>query len=233
MFDFFKKKNNKEIAIIKFQKAGLTMEEAEYMIWDIVMTDMDDWSQENISESDLEESYNSKHFDDTVNMLLNGKSPIKDIAYTGLVAKTMGYTFEKIASLRFSIFQILEEKELDNSIFKELFLKTLNSTSLTTEDITPVLSLLFNQSWITDENNEIYSKALIIMVESVGLQQTLENITTLMDEAKGWYEQVNNPQSDLQKITNLSLEWSGGELSNIYNDLLYNYEPLELIIYNF
>lgn len=232
MFNFLKKKSNRETAIKRFQKVGLSMEEADYMIWDIIMTDMDDWSQEHISEKDLEKLYNSKHFTDTVDMLLNGKSPVKDIAYTGLIAKTMGYDFATIASLRFSIFQIIEEKKLDNSFFKELFLKMLNSSSSTIEDITPVLNLLYAQGWITDVNNEVYSKAVMNMVEGVGLQQTLENMTTLMDEAKGWYAQVNNPQSDLQKITNLSLEWIGGKLSDIYDDLLDNYEPLELIIYN-
>ena len=229
MFNFFKKKNNKEIAINKFQKVGLTIEEAEYMVWDIIMADMDDWSQEDITKNDLEKLENSKYFDDTVHMLLNGKAPVKDIAYTGLVAKRMGYSFETISTLRINIFQILEEKDLDTSNFRELFLKTLNSTSSKTVDISPILQLLYNQGWIADKKNEVCIEWINILTERFGLQQTLEYMVTLMEDAKKWYIQVKNPQSDLQKMTNLALEWLGGELFNIYNELLDDYKPVDLI----
>jgi len=70
------------------------------------------------------------------------------------------------------------------------------------------------------------------MVESIGIQQSLEKITNLISEAKAWYIQVKNHKSDLEKLTGLSLVWTGGELSNIHNILLERYEPLELIIHS-
>jgi len=89
MFGFFNKKNNKQIALKKFQEANLTMEEAEYMIWDIAMSNIDDHSHEDISENDLDKSYNSEYFNNEVNKFLNEKALTKDLAYTGLVTKTM------------------------------------------------------------------------------------------------------------------------------------------------
>ena len=143
MFNWFKKdkKTSKEIAIEKFKKAGLTFEEADYLAQDIaelsLFTDNNLFDEED-NVNNLSEAYNDRYYMSTVDSIIDNNSPLKDIAYTGILARDRGLNFEIRTAIKNSIFEYLERANLDNSNFKEAFIQTLETVKLNSEeDIQP------------------------------------------------------------------------------------------------
>jgi len=135
MFNWFKKENksNKEIAIEKFKKVGLTFEEADYLAQDIAELSLfadNSLFDEEDNVSSLSEAYNDKYYMFTVDSIIDNDSPIKDIAYTGILARDRGLNFEVRTAIKNSIFEYLDKSNLDNSNFKEAFIQTLETVEL-------------------------------------------------------------------------------------------------------
>ncbi|MGB5963979.1 MAG: hypothetical protein WBG65_00430 [Sulfurimonadaceae bacterium] len=239
MLGWFKKedKTNKEIAIDKFKKAGLTFEEADYLAQDVAELNL--YADNNLFHGNednvhsLEEAYKDKYYMSTVDTISNGSLPIKDIAYTGIQARAWGLNFEARTAIKKSVFEYLERNGLDNTHFKEAFMQTLNTVQGEEhkEDISPLINLLYTKGWILSESTKEYDESISRMVDQLGVEQSLDNFQNLLLEGAGWYKQVNNPKSQLQKITSLSLNWLGGKLYDIKNDmLLQDLAPFDILI---
>ena len=217
--------HNKEKAINKFKGAGLTFEEADYLAQDIaelsLYADSKLFTGEEDNVHSIEEAYKDKYYMSTVDQLLRENLPIKAIAYTGIQARAMGLNFEVRTAMKKSVFDYLEREELDNTHFKEAFMQTLNTVQVgeSTNDVSPVLSLLYTKGWIFTEDTDQYDESIGKMTEQVGTEQSLKNFQTLFQEGAEWYTQVNSPESQLQKITSFSLSWLGGKLEDIISDL--------------
>ncbi len=231
------KTHNKEIAIKKFKKAGLTFEEADYLAQDIaelsLYADSNLFAGEEDNAHSIEEAYKDKYYMSTINQLLSDNLPIKDIAYTGIQARAMGLNFELRTAMKKSVFDYLEREELDNTHFKEVFMQTLNTVQKeeNTKDVSPILSLLYVKGWILTEDTNEYDESISMMTEQVGVEQALANFQTLFQEGKEWHHQVSNPESQLQKITSLSLTWMGGRLQDIKMDMLnQDLVPLDILL---
>jgi len=162
MFNWFKKedKSNKEIAIKKFKKAGLTFEEVDYLAQDIAELSLfadNNLFDEEDNVNNLSEAYNDKYYMSTVDSIIDNDSPIKDIAYTGILARDRGLNFEVRTAIKNSIFEYLERSNLDNSNFKEAFIQTLETVELNSEeDIQPE----YEDIEIEEENLESYFSKL-------------------------------------------------------------------------
>ena len=191
MFGWFKKENktNKEIAIEKFKKAGLTFEEADYLAQDVaelsLYADNKLFSNEEDNVHSIEEAYKDKYFMDTVNTITKDNLPIKDIAYTGIQARAMGLTFEKRTSLKYTVFEYLEKNSLDNSYFREIYMHTLEAINL--EDDNIWIQDLWN--W-ADENN-------IPDLEWVEIQDYVD---------KGWWRGIPREKEKLVALKALYLD---------------------------
>lgn len=136
MFDWLKKENktNKEIAINKFKKVGLTFEEADYLAQDIAELSL--YADNNLFDGDednvnnLTEAYNDKYYMSTVDSIIDNNALIKDIAFTGILARNKGFNFEIRNAIKNSVFDYLEEANLDNTNFKEAFIHTLETAEI-------------------------------------------------------------------------------------------------------
>lgn len=239
MLGWFRKeeKSNKEIAIKKFKKVGLTFEEADYLAQDIaelsVYADKTLFENENDNVQSIEDAYNDKYYMSTVDSIIENKLPIKDIAYTGIQARAMGLPFELRTAIKKSVFEYLERSNLDNTHFKEAFMQTLNTVQEkeNKEDISSIINLLYAKGWILSEDSKEYDEAINRIVEQLGLEQSLDNFKNLLFEGEGWHKQVNNPESPLQKLTALSLNWLGGKLEDIKDDMLLQaLTPFDILI---
>ncbi len=229
--------HNKEKAIKKFKEAGLTFEEADYLAQDIAELSLYADSKLFVGEEDnvysIEEAYKDKYYMSTVDQLLSDNLPIKAIAYTGIQARAMGLNFEVRTAMKKSVFDYLEREELDNIHFKEAFMKTLNTVQVgeSTKDVSPVLSLLYEKGWILTKDTDKYDKSIGMMIQQVGIEQSLKNFQTLFQEGAEWYSQVSNPESLLQKITAFSLSWFGGKLQDIRYELSNeDLAPLDILL---
>jgi len=239
MFGWFKKedKTNKEIAIQKFKKVGLTFEEADYLAQDVAELSL--YADNNLFNGDednvnsLEEAYKDKYYMSTVDSISSGDLPIKDIAHTGIQARAMGLDFELRTAIKKSIFEYLERENLDNTHYREEFLQTLSTVTQEEdkENISSIIDFLYINAWIKDKNNQRHHKSINKMVTKLGVDGTLKNFKNLLFEGDGWYSQVNNPNSQLQKITSLSLTWLGGKLEEIKNRILHdNLTPFDILL---
>ena len=216
--------HNKEKAIKKFKEVGLTFEESDYLAQDIaelsLFTDSKLFAGEEANVHSIEEAYKDKNYMATVDHLIGNNLPIKAIAYTGIQARAMGLNFEVRTAMKKSVFDYLEREELDNTHFKESFMQTLNTVQVRegTEDVSPVLNLLYEKGYLLTKDTNKYDE-YINMIQKGGVAQFLKNFQTLLQEGSEWYGQVDNPESQLQKITSLSLSWMGGKLEDIRNDI--------------
>jgi hypothetical protein len=205
MFNWFKKENksNKEIAIDKFRKVGLTFEEADYLAQDIaelsLFTDNNLFDEED-NVNNLSEAYNDRYYMSTVDSIIDNNSPLKDIAYTGILARDRGLNFEIRTAIKNSIFEYLERANLDNSNFKEAFIQTIETVKLNSkEDI----QSKYEDIEIEEENLESYFSKLNKNI----MQTTDEQLNTMKELGFTHYgiitrvglEQINPFDSGLPK----------------------------------
>ena len=236
MFGWFKKedKTNKEIAIEKFKKAGLTFEEADYLAQDVaelsLYADNNLFSNEEDNVHSIEEAYKDKYFMDTVDTIIRDNLPIKDIAYTGIQARAMGLTFEERMSLKNAVFNYLEKSNLDNSYYEEVFIRTLEARG-SKEEPSALIQLLFTEGWIDDMDNKQYITIAQKMIDTMGEEQALNQFKIIFEECELWYYQVNNPVTPLQKSTSLILNWGIGKLAEVKHYILHGEMlPLDILV---
>ena len=236
MFGWFKKedKTNKEIAIEKFKKAGLTFEEADYLAQDVAKLslygDNKLFSNEEDNVHSIEDAYKDKYFMDTVDTIIKDTLPIKEIASTGMKARAMGLAFEERMSLKNAVLNYLEKNNLDNSHYKEVFIQALESGD-SEEEPSALIQLLYTQGWIDDMDNEQHIAITQQMIDTMGEEQALSQFKTIFEECELWYSQVNNPVTPLQETTSLALNFGKGKLEEIkYNILHEKMLPLDILL---
>jgi hypothetical protein len=147
----------------------------------------------------------------TVNSIIDNDSPIKDIAYTGILARDRGLNFEVRTALKNSIFEYLERSNLDNSNFKEAFIQTLETVELNSEeDIQPE----YEDVELEEENLESYSshKSSQIYVDTEIKLNYISTIETTLGVEFDVTEDINDVKTKSIDFTKKILKINGEEV---------------------